>query len=163
MTAQPIIAEMCTFFNATLYASYSGCPQELSKEKTYALIGNNTIAARSENATRNYHNLDQRGTQHGWNYTRRDLEHDTQHGYNYTRRGMELNDTRHGLEQSDAQTRWNYTRRSVEQNYTQHSVEQRATPPGYNTTLPGLKQRSIHGLWNATKRAGGWNSTDDSA
>jgi hypothetical protein len=166
MTAQPIISEMCSFFNKTLYASYDGpgCPQELSKEKTYALIGNTTITARSNGAPLHARNYTRRGVEHGnphgYNYTRRD---DTQHGYNYTRRGLEYNTTHHNLEQKNAQHGWNYTKRSGEDNCTEHGVERRSIPPQYNTTLPSLKQRSTHGYWNATKRAGGWNGTNDSA
>jgi hypothetical protein len=167
MTAQPIIAEMCTFFNTTLYSSYNGCPQELSKEKTYALLGNNTITARSNGATLHARNYTRRGLEngnsHGHNYTRRGLQDNTQRGYNYTRHGLEYNTTHHNLEQRNAQHGWNYTRRSVEQNYTENGVEGRATPPDYNTTRPSLKQRSSHGYWNAPKRAGGWNGTNDSA
>jgi hypothetical protein len=36
--ARPIIADMCNFYNATLYAAYSNCSQELSKEKTLGLV-----------------------------------------------------------------------------------------------------------------------------
>ncbi|KAF1834750.1 hypothetical protein BDW02DRAFT_497573 [Decorospora gaudefroyi] len=36
--ARPIISDMCNFFNATLYADYRGCPQKLSKRKTYEII-----------------------------------------------------------------------------------------------------------------------------
>jgi hypothetical protein len=38
MSARPIISQMCNFFNATLYAAYTGCPQELSKNKTMGLV-----------------------------------------------------------------------------------------------------------------------------
>jgi len=36
--ARPVISDMCNFFNATLYADYVGCPQKLSKKKTYGII-----------------------------------------------------------------------------------------------------------------------------
>jgi hypothetical protein len=29
---------MCNFYNATLYAAYNNCPQELSKNKTFGLV-----------------------------------------------------------------------------------------------------------------------------
>lgn len=37
---------MCNFFNATLYAAYAGCPQELSKAKTLALVARNDTVVR---------------------------------------------------------------------------------------------------------------------
>jgi hypothetical protein len=126
VVARPIISDMCAFFNATLYESYSGCPQELSKEKTYALIGNSTITARSDtyNATHALRELEQR---------------------NYTRRGFEQNYTQHGFEQRSAQHGWNYTRRSVEQgsNTTEHGLKQRSTHGAWNAT------RRAAG-WNST-------------
>ncbi|KNG48427.1 hypothetical protein DDE82_002125 [Stemphylium lycopersici] len=41
--ARPIINDMCNFFNATLYADYVGCPQKLSKEKTYGIVHNEQV------------------------------------------------------------------------------------------------------------------------
>lgn len=38
MAARPVINSMCNFFNATLYAAYRDCPQELSKNKTFELV-----------------------------------------------------------------------------------------------------------------------------
>ena len=34
---------MCNFFNATLYADYVGCPNKLSKGKTYGTIAKEEI------------------------------------------------------------------------------------------------------------------------
>jgi hypothetical protein len=36
--ARPIIADMCNFYNATLYAAYVNCSQGLSKQKTLGLV-----------------------------------------------------------------------------------------------------------------------------
>ncbi|KAF2032732.1 hypothetical protein EK21DRAFT_60539 [Setomelanomma holmii] len=36
--ARPVINDMCNFFNATLYADYRRCPQELSKRKTFEIV-----------------------------------------------------------------------------------------------------------------------------
>ncbi|KAH6621731.1 hypothetical protein C7974DRAFT_314852 [Boeremia exigua] len=43
IAARPIIQDMCNFFNATLYADYRRCPQELSKKKTYGIIAKEEI------------------------------------------------------------------------------------------------------------------------
>ncbi|KAF1919800.1 hypothetical protein BDU57DRAFT_569803 [Ampelomyces quisqualis] len=48
--ARPIISEMCTFLNATSYRSYRGCPQELSRGKTLALLA---LEKENRNFTRN--------------------------------------------------------------------------------------------------------------
>ncbi|KAF2653689.1 hypothetical protein K491DRAFT_602452 [Lophiostoma macrostomum CBS 122681] len=36
--ARPIVNDLCNFFNATLYADYTGCPQELSPKLTTKLV-----------------------------------------------------------------------------------------------------------------------------
>jgi hypothetical protein len=36
--ARPVVADMCNFFNATLYAAYGNCSQELSKQKTLGMV-----------------------------------------------------------------------------------------------------------------------------
>jgi hypothetical protein len=46
MVARPIIADMCNFYNATLYATYSNCSQELSKNKTLALVASGDTIVR---------------------------------------------------------------------------------------------------------------------
>jgi hypothetical protein len=46
MSARPVIADMCNFYNATLYATYSNCSQELSKNKTLALVASSDTIVR---------------------------------------------------------------------------------------------------------------------
>ena len=36
--ARPIVQDMCNFFNATIYADYRKCGQELSRKKTFGII-----------------------------------------------------------------------------------------------------------------------------
>ncbi|RMZ66466.1 hypothetical protein GMOD_00001802 [Pyrenophora seminiperda CCB06] len=52
--ARPVVQDMCNFFNATLYANYRECEQDLSEQVTYDIIRKeNTIAidhAKADNA-----------------------------------------------------------------------------------------------------------------
>ncbi|KAF2127849.1 hypothetical protein P153DRAFT_295060 [Dothidotthia symphoricarpi CBS 119687] len=41
--ARPIIQDLCNFFNATLYADYRRCPQELSRKMTYEIVANEEV------------------------------------------------------------------------------------------------------------------------
>ncbi|EUC28446.1 hypothetical protein COCCADRAFT_109128 [Bipolaris zeicola 26-R-13] len=41
--ARPVIDEMCNFYNATIYKSYEGCPQRLSRTVTYGIIMNEGV------------------------------------------------------------------------------------------------------------------------
>ncbi|KAF1843133.1 uncharacterized protein K460DRAFT_356900 [Cucurbitaria berberidis CBS 394.84] len=41
--ARPIIADMCNFFNATVYGDYHGCAQWVTKEKTYQVIAGEEV------------------------------------------------------------------------------------------------------------------------
>ncbi|KAH7128467.1 hypothetical protein B0J11DRAFT_578673 [Dendryphion nanum] len=43
LQVRPMVTDLCNFFNATLYAAYTGCPQPLSKKKTYGIVASEEV------------------------------------------------------------------------------------------------------------------------
>ncbi|KAH3973569.1 hypothetical protein HBH69_224250 [Parastagonospora nodorum] len=106
LTARPIIQSMCNFFNATLYAAYTGCPQELSKAKTLALVARNDTIVRGVSLWN--------GTVGGWNGTHWAREHHFNETQGYGRVGKWNASVGEGWSWSNGTWRhWNETGRGI--------------------------------------------------